>query len=127
MQRLHLFCTKLQYMQRGIHGYNILTLLSVVDGKIDPNEDLVIRNWLIQEFAFNKNIDHQTEAFTRLKKNQYEPFLQQEMDAFYNISTKKERNNLLQFAMNVIKADGKIVKGENKFFDQLFNGWNEGE
>jgi uncharacterized tellurite resistance protein B-like protein len=114
-------------MQRGIHGYNILTLLSLVDGKIDPKEDLVIRNWLIQQFVFTKNFDEQTEDFTKLKKADYEPFLQKEMDAFYKISNADERNNLIQFAMNVIKADGKIVKGENKYFDQLFNSWNEGE
>ncbi len=114
-------------MQKGLHGYNILTLLSMVDGKIDPKEDLVIRNWLIQQFAFTKNLDTQTEMLTKLKKSSYETFLHTEMDSFFAESNKKERLNLLQFAMNVIKADGKIVKGENIYFDQLFNGWNDGE
>jgi uncharacterized tellurite resistance protein B-like protein len=114
-------------MQKGISGYNILTLLSMVDGKIHTKEDLVIRNWLIQQFDFTKNLDEEVEQLTKLKKAEYEAFLHTHMDLFYKNSSLEERNNLLQFAMNVIKADGKIKKGEHLFFDTLFEGWNDGE
>jgi uncharacterized tellurite resistance protein B-like protein len=114
-------------MQRGISGYNILSLLAIVDNKIHPNEDLVIRNWLIKEFNYTKNLDDQLETLIHLKKADYIAFLQKQMDLFYAASTVTERNSLLQFAMNVIKADGKIKKGENKLFDYLYQGWNEEE
>jgi uncharacterized tellurite resistance protein B-like protein len=112
-------------MERGVAGFNILTLLSMADGRSHPNEDLVIRNWLIQEFAFSKNLDAELELLTHLKPKDKLVFLQNQMDAFYKESTLKERNNLLQFAINVIKADGKIAAKEDNLFDYLYNGWNE--
>jgi hypothetical protein len=114
-------------MQKGTLGYNILTMLSMIDGKSNPKEDLYIKDWLIQEFAFSKNLDDELAHISILSKEEYPIFLQEQMDLFYNNSTDKERNNLLQFAINLIKADGKIVKGENLLFDQLYGGWNEQE
>lgn len=114
-------------MQKGKSGYNILMLLTNADGKAHPNEDLVVRNWLLQEFDFSKNLDEEVEKLSVLKADEYETFLQEQMDIFYANSTLEDRNNLLQFAINVIKADGKIEKGENVLFDYLFHGWNEGE
>jgi uncharacterized tellurite resistance protein B-like protein len=114
-------------MVKATTGYKILMLMTNVDGKAHPNEDLVIRNWLIQEFQFAKNLDDELDEIAQVPVAEYEPYLQKQMDIFYQNSTAKERNNLLQFAMNVIKADGEIVKGENKLFDQLFDGWNEAE
>jgi hypothetical protein len=105
-------------MLKAISGYKILTLLSMVDGKSNANEDLVIRNWLIKTFQFSKNFDYELENLTNLPKKEYGIFLQQNMDAFYTNSTTDDRNNLIQFAINLIKADGKIVKGENVLFDQ---------
>jgi uncharacterized tellurite resistance protein B-like protein len=114
-------------MQRGTLGYNILTLLSMVDGKSNSDEDLVIKDWLVKEFQFSKNLDDELAYITLLSKNDYSSFLQEQMDLFYQKSNEKNRTNLLQFAMHLIKADGKIVKGENVLFDQLFDGWTEQE
>jgi uncharacterized tellurite resistance protein B-like protein len=114
-------------MYRGIYGYNILSILSKADNKFDPNEDIVIRNWLIQEFDFTKNLDEQVEILSNLKKSEYEAFFIQQLDLFYTVSTQTQRLNLLQFAMNLIKADGKIKKGEHQYFDLMFSHWNEGE
>lgn len=114
-------------MQRGLSGYKILMLLTNADGKAHPKEDLVVRNWLVQEFNFTKNLDDAVEELSTLAKKDYESYLQKEMDLFFAASTPQERNNLIQFAINVIKADGKIQKGENYLFDYLYNGWNEAE
>jgi uncharacterized tellurite resistance protein B-like protein len=114
-------------MQKGTLGFNIITILSMVDGKSTPNEDLVIKNWLIQEFPFSKNLDMELSDITNLATKDYPVFLQEQMDLFYTKSTPEQRNNLIQFAMNIIKADGIIVKGENALFDQLYEGWNEQE
>ncbi len=112
-------------MQRSIAGYNILMLLSNVDGAFHPNEDLVIRNWLVQEFQFTKSFDDQLDIISTLQVEDFDSFLQKNMDEFYADSTVEQRNNLMQFAMNLIKADGVIDKGENKYFDHLFENWTE--
>ncbi len=114
-------------MQKGTLGFNILTILSMIDGKSHASEDLVIKNWLMQEFPFSKNLDIELTDITDLPPKDYAIFLQEQMDLFYTMSTPEQRNNLIQFAMNIIKADGKIVKGENTLFDQLYEGWNEQE
>jgi len=44
---------------------------------------------------------------------------------FYQHSEKQDRLELLQFAMNIIKADGQISKEENSFFNELYDAWNE--
>jgi uncharacterized tellurite resistance protein B-like protein len=114
-------------MEKGKSGYVILMLLTMADNKAHRNEDLVIRNWLIQEFNFRSELDKETEQISTTAIADYETLLQKHMDIFYAHSTAAERNNLIQFAMNVIKADGIISKGENKLFDFLYLGWSEAE
>jgi uncharacterized tellurite resistance protein B-like protein len=114
-------------MQRAIAGYNMLMLLTVVDGKIHTKEDLVIREWLTNSFNVKPNLDDEMEKLSSLKTEDYPLHFQHQMDKFYANSTQQERNDFLQFAMFLIKADGKITKEENLFFDMLFDAWNEGE
>jgi len=47
------------------------------------------------------------------------------MNLFYQHSEKQDRLQLLQFAMNIIKADGEISNEENSFFNELYDAWNE--
>jgi uncharacterized tellurite resistance protein B-like protein len=114
-------------MQRAIAGYNMLMLLTVVDGKIHTKEDLVIREWLTNSFNVKPNLDDEMEKLSALTIDEYALHFQQQMDNFYSHSTPQERNDFLQFALFLIKADGKITKEENLFFDMLFDAWNEGE
>jgi uncharacterized tellurite resistance protein B-like protein len=114
-------------MQRAISGYNMLMLLTVVDNKLHTKEDIVIREWLSNSFPARPNLDEEMEKLSGLSKDEYVTHFQQQMDIFYQYSTPQERNDFLQFAMFLIKADGEITKEENHFFDMLFDAWNEGE
>ncbi len=114
-------------MQRGISGYNILLLLSMVDGKAHTREDAHIKKYLIDNFTFTKNLDAQLEYIMNLPVDDYAVYMQQEIDNFYKHSTAVERNKLLNYAIKVIKADGKIVPGENELLDLLYHSWYETE
>jgi uncharacterized tellurite resistance protein B-like protein len=114
-------------MQRAISGYNMLMLLTVVDNKLHTKEDIVIREWLANSFPARPNLDEEMDKLSSLPVDEYATHFQQQMDIFYTHSTLQERNDFLQFAMFLIKADGKITKEENHFFDMLFDAWNEGE
>jgi uncharacterized tellurite resistance protein B-like protein len=114
-------------MERAIAGYNMLMLLTAVDNKLNTKEDLVVREWLANSFPARPNLDEEMEKLSGLSVDEYATHFHEQMDVFYKHSTLQERNNFLQFAMFLIKADGNISKEENKFFDMLFDAWNEGE
>lgn len=114
-------------MEKAIAGYNMLMLLTVVDNKLHTKEDIVIREWLTTAFSSKLNLDAEMEKLSSLPADEYAIHFQHQMDIFYKHSTIQERNDFLQFALFLIKADGVITKEENLFFDMLFEGWNEGE
>jgi uncharacterized tellurite resistance protein B-like protein len=114
-------------MQRAIAGYNMLMILTAVDNKLHVNEDAVIRDWLIKAFNVKPNLDDEMEKLSNLSTSEYRNYFQQQMDNFYTHSNQKERNEFLQFALHLIKADEHISKEENAYFDLLFDAWNEAE
>ncbi len=114
-------------MERAIAGYNMLMLLTVVDNKLHTKEDIIIREWLTNAFEAKPNLDAEMEKLSSLSADEYPTHFHHQMDIFYKNSTVNERNDFLQFALFLIKADGKITKEENHFFDILFDAWNESE
>lgn len=112
-------------MQRAISGYHILMILTQVDGKINIQEDMVVRDWLAAQFPAKPDLDEAMAEISSLEPSGYDQHFQRHTDLFYRHSTKAERIELLQFAMNLIKADGVISKEENSFFDALYDAWSE--
>ena len=111
-------------MQPAIAGYHLLMLLTNVDGQVKPSEDMVVRDWLTQRFSFRPNLDEETAHLSSLKREDYLPHFQRQMDLFYRHSTPAERLEFLQYAMDLIKADGRISPEENEFFDLLYEAWS---
>jgi len=120
-----LLIKKKQIMQKAISGYHLLMILTHVDGHLNVNEDLVIRDWLSQHFTVKHDLDEEMAVISALGTEDYLNHFHQHMDLFYQHSTKEERLELLQFAMNLIKADGAITKEENSFFDTVYDAWSE--
>lgn len=112
-------------MQRAISGYHLLMILTNVDGKLNVNEDLVIRDWLSRHFLVKPDLDGAMEVISSLQEGEYASHFHTHMNLFYQHSEKQDRLELLQFAMNIIKADGNISPEENNFFNELFDAWNE--
>lgn len=112
-------------MQRQISGYHLLMILTNVDGKVHAAEDLVVREWLSNHFQERVNLDEEMEAISSLKPADYPLHFHLHMENFYLHSTDQERLGLLQFAMDLIKADGIITPEENRFFDMLYEAWGK--
>lgn len=110
-------------MQRAKSGYHLLMLLTHVDGEPHVREDMVIRDWLTRHFPFTANLDREMELISALKPADYLPHFHRHMDLFYQYSTPAERMEFLQFAMHLIKADGRISREENIYFDTLYEAW----
>lgn len=112
---------------KTIAGYHLLMLLSAVDMRFFSKEDNVIREYLVQEFPIHVDLDSQMEIISNLHPDQWENHYRRMMDDFYDDSTEEERNNLLQFAIELTKADDVITKEENYYLNLMFDTWKPDE
>lgn len=110
---------------KPLAGYHLLMILSAVDGKFDVKEDMVIREWLAEQFPFPTNLDTEMDTLSTMEKDNYMVHFQKCMADFYEDSNEQERNELMQFAIDLVKADNKITDEENLFLDELFSEWTE--
>lgn len=99
-------------------------ILSAVDYRFSAVEDEVIRNYLVEEFPFRVNLDNQMEVISNLRPEEWEGHFLKAMDDFYDDATEAERNSLLEFAIQLSRADQVITKEENHYLNLLFQHWN---
>ena len=111
-------------MNKAIAGYHLLMILSAVDFRISSEKDMVIRQYLVDEFPFNVNLDKQMEVISRLRPDEWEGHYLKVMDDFYDDSTDAERKNLINFAIVLTKADNVITREENHYLNLLFDAWH---
>ncbi len=112
---------------KTIAGYHMLMILSAVDRKFDVKEDLVIREYIIQEFPIKVNLDKEMATISSLQPDQWEDHFRKMADDFYDDATEDERNNLIKFAIELTKADNVITKEENEYLNILFDAWKPDE
>ncbi len=105
-------------------GYHMLQLLSAVDGKFGPKEDLIIRNYLVENYPFRVELDGAIDALSKLNQEDYILHFQKCMDDFFQDSEEQERTRFLKFAVELVKADDEITKHENIFLQTLFDAWD---
>lgn len=110
-------------MNKTIAGYHLLMILSAVDFKLSSAEDLVIRDYLVQEIPFRISLDKETEILSSLHPEEWEAHFLKCMEDFYADSTEPERKELVQFALNLCKVDDVITIEENHYLNLLFNQW----
>ncbi len=109
---------------KTIAGYHLLMILSAVDFRFNPQEDMVIREYLEQEFPIYVNLDKEMEKISNLTPDDWEPHFLKYMDDFYDDATEEERYNLIEFAVALTKADNVITVEENRYLNMLFDAWD---
>lgn len=112
-------------MNKTIAGYHLLMILSAVDLKVTSQEDMVIRDYLAEEFPFHVSLDRQMEVISGLHPDEWERHFRKAMDDFYDDATPAERKKLIQFALELVKADDVITRNENYYLDLLFEHWED--
>lgn len=110
-------------MNKTMAGYHILMILSAVDYRFSMQEDIVIRDYLVHEFPFHVSLDREMSIISNLKPEDWEQHYARVIDDFYDDSTPEERMKLLDFAVQLCKADNVITKTENHFLNMLFEAW----
>lgn len=83
----------------------------------------MIRDYLVHEFPFRVNLDKQMEVISNLRPDEWEQHFRKALEDFYDDATEEERHSLLQFAINLSKADDVITKEENHYLNLLFEHW----
>jgi hypothetical protein len=114
-------------LNKTIAGYHLLMILSAVDYRVGPAEDIVIRDYLVEEFPFRVNLDREMAIISNLKPDEWEAHFLKTMDDFYDDATEEERKSLLKFALELTKADNVITQEENKYLNLLFESWKPEE
>lgn len=110
-------------MNKTIAGYHLLMILSAVDFRFNVNEEEVIREYLVSEFPFHVSLDKEMAIISSLKPDEWEAHYLKAMDDFYDDATEEERKHLLDFAIQLSKADNVITKEENHYLNLLFENW----
>jgi len=111
-------------MNKAKAGYNMLMIISAADNKFQDEEKEVIQQFIkrmwIDEYdhlSLDKSLDS-------LAKDDMWPRFVECRDFFYSTATAQERNEFLQFAMDLVKADNIITAEENTYLKSLFNTWD---
>lgn len=99
-------------------------ILSAVDFKFHIGEEKIIREYLFQEFPFQIDLDDEIQAISSLSHEDWFPHFLECIDDFTEDSTHDERNELLKFALHLVKADEVITHSENLFLQHLFEAWD---
>jgi hypothetical protein len=110
-------------LNKTIAGYHLLMILSAVDFRVSAAEDEVIRKYLVTEFPFRVNLDREMAVISNLLPNEWEAHFIKSMDDFFDDATEQERKKLLDFALQLTKADNVITKEENHYLNLLFENW----
>ena len=114
-----------QKMNKTISGYHILMILSAVDFRFHVNEDLVIRDWLANEFPFKVDLDKEMEIISGMHHSQWEEHFLECVDHYYLDASHQERLDIIEFSKNLVLADDILFKSEHRFFNSLLDVWKE--
>lgn len=109
---------------KDIAGFQILNILAEIDGDFDAKEGSVIIDYVGQNFPFGGNLEDALEELSITSHDDYPILLQTCAEDFYADSTEKERLELLDFAIKLIKADDKIDVKENLLVNKLYQYWD---
>jgi len=108
---------------KDILGFEMLSLLSQVDGDFSANEGKVIVDYITINFPLGGNFDDALDELSLLNEDDYLTHFEKAANDFMDESTEKERIDFLRFAMKLLNADEKIAREEDKLISNLFTWW----
>ncbi|MCB9250920.1 MAG: TerB family tellurite resistance protein [Flavobacteriales bacterium] len=111
---------------KDITGFQLLSILSQVDGEFSPVEGSVIIDYIRKNFPLGGNLDAATDEISKLQPDKYMELFEIRANDFLEESTEKERLDFLKFAMKLINADEKLAREEDTFISKLYSWWGIG-
>ncbi len=111
-------------MNKAKAGYCMLMILSEVDHEVDSREREIINNYVEKKWPQHYDNDACDKMLAVLGADDLWPKYIEMRDLFYNETDEIERNEFLQFAMDLVKADEVITEDENRYLKCLFDTWD---
>lgn len=109
---------------KDIAGYQILSLIAMLDGDFDPREGSVIVSYVEEHFPLGGNLESALEELSTTPKEDYPILLQKCAEDFYADSNEKERLSFIQFTLKLINADEMLHADENWALNNLYQYWD---
>ncbi|SDE03093.1 hypothetical protein [Riemerella columbipharyngis] len=108
---------------KSIAGYHLLMILSAVDYEFCPEEGLLVKEYLQEEFPFKMNLDNELEVISSLQPEEWKDHFEFHAHCFYDDSTEEERIKFADFAKRLIKADNEVTEREHQFYKLMKTIW----
>jgi uncharacterized tellurite resistance protein B-like protein len=108
---------------KDISGYQMLLILSQVDGDFSAEEGNVIADYIKLNFPLGSNLDDALDEISNLDTADYDIHFEKAANDFMEESDEKERIDFLKFAMKLVNADEKIAREESALISRLFTWW----
>ncbi|MXV38657.1 TerB family tellurite resistance protein [Flavobacteriaceae bacterium Ap0902] len=106
-----------------VAGYHLLNMIATVEGQIDAQADLVIRQYLSSEALLRVNLDDELDEIILLDESNFDDHFIQKAKDYYDDSNENEREEFKVFAQKLIRADDEISDGENHCYKLLLKTW----
>ncbi len=110
-------------MTKAESAYNLLLMLSVIDGEIDDIEREVIKSWIDSKYDSSVDFEKQDQALAKLSSDELLEQFHTSAQKYYEESDSNERRQLMQTALHVVQSDGVISKEEVQIFKGLADVW----
>ncbi len=108
---------------KDILGFQMLSMLSQVDGDFTAEEGRIIVDYITKNFPLGSNLDAAMDELSLVDIEDYMPHFEKAAIDFMEESNEKERIDFLRFAMKLINADEIIAREEDKMISNLFTWW----
>lgn len=108
---------------KAIWGFQMLVILSNVDGNITDEESEIAGRYISKHFRDEFQLKQEMKFLKLIKREDYFFHFRECMDLFYSKSSQNERVDFVKFAVDMVKADRQITSEENRYLNELLAGW----
>jgi uncharacterized tellurite resistance protein B-like protein len=105
-------------------GYQMLMILSVVDGQYSVSEGKIIVDYLTKNYDLDIDIDHENQVLLEVPKKEIPDQFKKAASEFLENSTEEQRLDFIAFAYRLINADGTVGNEENRILNSLAHFWH---
>ncbi|PCJ66744.1 MAG: hypothetical protein COA58_04605 [Bacteroidetes bacterium] len=109
---------------KDVAGFQILNILAEIDGDFDPKEGQIIVEYVAKNFPLGGNLESAMDELSQTAPEDYPILLQKCAEDFYADSVEKERLELIDFALRLLKADDVIDAREDWLINKLYQYWD---
>jgi uncharacterized tellurite resistance protein B-like protein len=114
----------METMNLAQSGYQMLMILSVVDGQYSVAEGKIIVDYLTKNYDLDIDIDNENQVLLEVPKQDIPDHFKKAAADFLQHSTEAQRIDFIAFAYRLVQADGQLALEENTILHSLAHFWH---